>query len=292
MRARYVVWPALLLVLLLGVWIAWTLIQTKTDLSDAGDAAAELQESLQAGEQRKAEQSLEDLRASASSARDHTDGPTFGFLGLLPAVGDDADGVAEVARVLDELTSGALDPLVNATEGLDAGTFTPRDGRVPLQPIVALQDPLDSAARTFAAAREDLDALDSSGYVAPLRTPVDDLRRRVARGDRVLSSADTAAEVLPGMLGQDGERRYLLVFQNNAEVRATGGIPGSFAVINARRGKVSLGRQSSTADFPFLEKPIVPITQVEQALFDDQKIGQYIQDANFTPDFPRVAEIL
>ena len=291
MRARYVVWPLLALVLLAGAWTAWTLAQTKSDLQAAASAAGDLQDALQAGDQARAEDRLAALREDAASAHGRTDGPTFAVLGLLPSVGDDADGVAEVSRVLDGLATDALEPLVSAARGLDAGSFTPRDGRVPLQRVAALQDPLAAAAAAFGDARDDLDALDSSGYVAPLRTPVDDLRRRVERGARVLSSADTAAQVLPGMLGADGPREFLLVFQNNAEARATGGIPGAFAVVRAEDGRIELGRQASTADFAYTEQPVVPITEPEQELFDGEKLGQFIQDANFTPDFPRTAEI-
>ena len=39
------------------------------------------------------------------------------------------------------------------------------------------------------------------------------------------------------MLGGDGPRNYLLVFQNNAEIRATGGLPGSWAEVHAEDGK-------------------------------------------------------
>ena len=40
------------------------------------------------------------------------------------------------------------------------------------------------------------------------------------------------------MAGADGPRDYLLVFQNNAEIRATGGLPGSWARLHAEDGKL------------------------------------------------------
>ena len=44
------------------------------------------------------------------------------------------------------------------------------------------------------------------------------------------------------MLGGEGERRYLVAFQNNAEVRATGGMPGSLVTLTARDGRLEMGR--------------------------------------------------
>ena len=51
------------------------------------------------------------------------------------------------------------------------------------------------------------------------------------------------------MLGSDGPRHYLLVVQNNAEIRSTGGLPGSFMILNAEDGKLSLGTQRAVDDF-------------------------------------------
>lgn len=290
MRRRHVVTAVLVLLLAAAAWVGWTLLQVKSDLADAASAAAGLQDSLEAGDQDTAEQRLAEVREAAADARGRTDGPTFAVLGVVPGVGDDADGVAEVSRVLDELAGGGLAPLVSAAEELDAGSFTPREGRVPVQQVAALQEPLTSAAAAFADASADLGALESRGYVAPLRTPVEDLRRQVDRGARVLRSAETAASVLPSMLGADGARRYLLLFQNNAEVRATGGIPGAFAELRTDEGRLELGRQASTADFAFRREPVLPLTEAEVALYDT-KLGQYVQDVNFTPDFPRTAEL-
>ena len=46
------------------------------------------------------------------------------------------------------------------------------------------------------------------------------------------------ATLLPAMLGRDGPRDYLIVFQNNAEWRSLGGIVGALAL---QRGVVELG---------------------------------------------------
>ncbi len=50
----------------------------------------------------------------------------------------------------------------------------------------------------------------------------------------------SAARLLPPMLGADGPRDYLVVFQNLAEPRATGGMFGSFAVVHTDQGKVTV----------------------------------------------------
>jgi hypothetical protein len=47
-----------------------------------------------------------------------------------------------------------------------------------------------------------------------------------------------STEQLQIFLGRDIDKRYLLVFQNNTEVRATGGFMGSFAVVDFKQGQI------------------------------------------------------
>nr|WP_244633559.1 DUF4012 domain-containing protein [Aeromicrobium sp. CFBP 8757] len=87
-----------------------------------------------------------------------------------------------------------------------------------------------------------------------------------------------------------GKHRYLLIFQNNAEIRATGGLPGAYAVLDVNDGKISLGEQGSGASMGNLPYEATPISQEETDLFDTKLVSDF-RDINFTPDFPRAAEI-
>ncbi len=62
------------------------------------------------------------------------------------------------------------------------------------------------------------------------------------------SKASYAVRLLPTMLGMEGKRDYLVLFQNNAEIRATGGIPGAFATMSANHGTHLLGRAGKRVD--------------------------------------------
>ncbi|WP_396229763.1 DUF4012 domain-containing protein, partial [Frankia sp. CpI1-P] len=55
------------------------------------------------------------------------------------------------------------------------------------------------------------------------------------------------------MLGANGPRTYFIAFQNNAEIKGTGGLLGVFGVLTANHGKVDLVRTASNTelrDFP------------------------------------------
>jgi hypothetical protein len=276
--------------LLLALFAAWTVFRVKADLTRAAEHATGLKEAVQSGDQPQARADLTGLQDASASARQRTDGPVFSVLSRLPSVGDDLGGVRTISSSLDDLAADALAPLVSAAEKLDAGSFTPRDGRISIEAIASLQAPVSAGADGFGAANTELAAVDSAGFVAPLRTPFNDLRRTIESGASALHAADTAAKILPGMLGDDGARKYLLVVQSNAEVRATGGLPGSVSLLETNQGKVELTGQMAGSDFKELKQPILPLTKEELALYDRQ-LGTYFVDANFTPDFPRAAQL-
>ena len=130
--------------------------------------------------------------------------------------------------------------------------------------------------------------LDSSGYAGPLKERFNSYVDRVGDLSRALGSAQKATEVLPGFLGADGPRDYLLVFQNNAEIRTSGGLPGSWAEVHAEDGRLEITRQGTGNEFPRRDTPILPLSQGELQVYSDL-LGVYFQDANFSTDFPRAA---
>lgn len=60
--------------------------------------------------------------------------------------------------------------------------------------------------------------------------------------DEISAASSTVAkgvallDGLPGLLGEDGTRRYFLAFQSPSEIRGTGGFPGVYGVLTADHG--------------------------------------------------------
>ncbi len=267
---------------------AWTAIQARDDLVAASESATALRTALTDGDQELATAELENVQAHAAAAADTTSSTPWRILKRIPVVGDDATAVQAVATTISALSQDALPPIVDAVGSLDAGSFAPRNGRLPVDDIEQLQDPVAQASEAFARADAQLAEVDTEGLTETVASRYDELTDQVADATATLDATRRAVDVLPAMLGADGERRYLLLFQNNAEIRATGGIPGAMSVLEARNGRLAMVEQLSAADFPVPDEPILPLTSEERALFGEQ-LGIYVQDANFTPDFPRTS---
>jgi hypothetical protein len=290
-RRRVLVVGGVLAVILLlaAAWFGWLAWKVYSDLDDASDAAAALQQSLTAGDEQNSRSAFASLEKHSDSARDRTDGLSWSLLTHLPVVGDDAEGVEVASSVLADLSTDGLSPIIDSATDLQS--LAPKDGTVPLDTIAALQDPVAQAHAAFQRADERLADEDTSGYTGRLRRQYRELAGRVDDANRALDAADKAVRLMPDMLGAQGVRRYLLVFQSNAEIRSTGGLPGSVALVEARDGKVTMRRQVAGHSFGEDAQPVLPLTEGEQQIYGRQ-LGTYFLDANFTPDFPRAAELM
>lgn len=287
MIVRRVLWVVLALLVVAGIYTAWLAWQVQGELRDAEASASDLQESWRSQDARGRDQAADDLASQASAAHGHTSGLWWRALGHLPLVGDDVDGVAAVSRSLDVIAEDAVVPLGDSVDGLDGVVA---DGRVDLDAVAELEAPVGQAHAALAEAAGDLAGLDSSGYVDALRTRFDryaDLVHGLRSG---LSSAEKAVAVLPTMAGGDGPKDYLLLFQNNAEIRDLGGMPGAWALVHTDDGAIEMTRQGTASDFPTADEPVLPLTDEERAVYGPE-VGIYFQNPGWTMDFPRAAEL-
>ncbi|MCG8152517.1 DUF4012 domain-containing protein [Pimelobacter simplex] len=283
---------ALGFVLFLGLgWTVLTLSGTAKDLREAEAQAREMRSALVRGDAQGAREALRAYQQATDAAASRTSGPTWWVFEHTPVLGDDAEGVAAVAEVLRDLGRDGLPPVMDAADQVSAQTFKPTAHVFPLEAVAALEEPARRSERAFDAASARLDDVDASGFIGPVETRFAALRALVDDARGTLGSTYRAARLMPVLLGQDQPRNYLLVLQNNAESRSSGGLPGSLSLVRASRGKVEIVDQRDMASLGASERPILPLTSEERALFGEI-LGTAGVDATLTPDFPRASELI
>ena len=111
--------------------------------------------------------------------------------------------------------------------------------------------------------------------------------------DLVATGLNELVEILDKariFLGFESDRRYLLIFQNNAELRASGGFVGSFALVDFRNGSIknleAPGGGSYDTEAGLLERIIAP-----EPLHLVNPLWHF-WDANWWPDWPTSARKL
>jgi len=84
----------------------------------------------------------------------------------------------------------------------------------------------------------------------------------------------------------------VVIVQNNAEPRATGGIPGAIIEVTVDDGRIQLGEYFSAGDLNDREgTPPTPLRADEADLFSPN-MAIFAQNATFTPEFPRTGELI
>ncbi|WP_183096184.1 DUF4012 domain-containing protein [Nocardioides stalactiti] len=276
------------MVALLLAWTAWTAWSAARDLRQVERDAIVLRAELEDGDAAGAARALERYQESAGSARSRTDGPTWWVIEHVPGIGDEAAAVATAAAVLDDLGQDGIPPLVEAAELVAARSFNPTNYSFPLETIASVTGPAKDSEEAFDDAAARLDTVDDLALTGPVGERYRELRDIVLTARATLGSAYRAAELMPSLLGADGPRDHLLVFENNAELRSLGGLAGSISRIHADGGRVEIEEQEGTSKYGGLENPVIRLTPGERAVFGDA-LGQYFMNASMSPDVPRAA---
>ncbi|MDN4484172.1 DUF4012 domain-containing protein [Demequina lignilytica] len=289
------VWPWVVLgvaVLVLGA-AAWTV----RDVLEAREAAAEVEARGAAVQDALAARDVQALRTEAAALEEAshrmvaaTDGPHWWVAARLPWIGDQARPLVVASRAMEAVAADALVPLASMQDldALEAPAFV--DGVLDPYTLEPYRETLAVAADAVAAQVDALDQVSLGATVPEVRDPFLELAARLREVDATVGGAHVAAELLPSMLGGEGPRHYLVVVQNNAEPRATGGIPGALMELTVAEGRMVLGRYLPGAALIDSEETAV-LTDEEREIFTEA-MARFPQDANFTPQFPRTAEIL
>ncbi len=100
--------------------------------------------------------------------------------------------------------------------------------------------------------------------------------------------AQQILEVLPELIGKEGKQEYLVLLQNNAELRPTGGFIGSLGILTVENGKfLDFRVEDVYAADGQLNGYVEPPAELKQYLGEAQ---WYLRDVNWSPDFPTVAQ--
>lgn len=284
-RARKVV-PIILAVLLLGAagWVIGRGLLAKGELESLAASAARLEEAVQARDLADVDTTVREIATHADRAAALTSDPLWRATEVLPGVGPNTAAIRLASAHARDLADAAVPVLGifrdhEASPGLD------------LSILVPAQEPLAALASAFRAADAELGAVRIGDLVEPIADGLGRLRTVVADGAGIAAGIDSAAQIAPGMLGLDGARHILLMMQNPAELRTGGGLTGTFALLTAASGELSLSEQIDSAKFRHLKEAIHPIPSSTTELYGDA-VGRFVQNASMTADFDLTAALV
>ncbi|RSX58054.1 DUF4012 domain-containing protein [Bifidobacterium samirii] len=290
----------LAVVVALAGWFAVSALKAKTEVQAAVQSATTLSGQVANGDMNGAKASIGAFGEHIDATYRQTSNLAWMAATLIPYYGDDVRAVRDVVSILHDVSANALPDLTQAAGELDPTTIGIADGTIRLGGMQQAAGRLTSANTVIADAADRFRQIGGT-HIGRL---TDMISQAQTRFDQLASLTDIvtrAANVLPSMLGLAGgdgttdgsaaggsTRTYLVLVQNNSELRATGGIAGSWGTLTVSDGHVSISDFTSTSQQ--WDEPIADLTPDEKTLFGT-KMAFFQQDVNFTPDFPRSAQI-
>ncbi|WP_262103506.1 DUF4012 domain-containing protein [Arthrobacter sp. Marseille-P9274] len=241
---------------------------------------------IAAGDLEGAEDRLNQVKEHTGTARNASTDPLWRVAGIVPGVGGNFAAVTDAAVAAD-ITVGAVASLLDSSGTFSPSLFAPQHGRINIEALQEASPKLSRAAATVSSANDSIAAINRDDLLPQLAEPLGEAAGAMDKLTGALNGAAEAAQILPSMLGADGQRNYLILVQNNSEARASGGIPGALVVLTADKGELQLVDHGSASDIGRFT-PAFGVDE-EQVRIYTARLGAYMQNVNLTPDFPTAA---
>jgi len=270
---------------------AYDASQLSTASEDLKEHAGAAKDALRAGDTAKLAVAVTELDDAAQNFASHTQGIHWDIASVLPWVKNQTVPLQRAGDAVLGLSEKAIGPLsrMENLDGLKVPSFA--GGQIDPYVMEPYRETLVAAAAELTSEQEALAAVNLDGTVEAVKEPFLSLQEDIDSLAGMVEGGAVAAQVLPGMLGADGPRTYIVAVQNNAEPRSTGGIPGALLEVTVVDGKFTFGQYLGVQ--PFIEDGamVAELTADESRIYTD-RMAIYPQDTNFSPEFPRTAELL
>ncbi len=247
-------------ILLVIGWVGVRGAIAAVQLQSVMPAVAQVKDDLKKLDLEAAQATVGDIAEKTASAHALTSDPVWRLWEAIPGLGPNFTGVRELAAIADDIVASIMVPVSALGDDLDLDALKPVDGRIDVSSFARATPVVVQAQADLERIYAEVVDLDTSGALGPVREAHDQLEGMLAPLLPVMDQGTAFLELLPGLLGADGPRSYLVVFQNNAESRALGGHSGSWLDVSIDDGKITLGTQTSvhslkTGDVPVLALP-------------------------------------
>lgn len=161
--------------------------------------------------------------------------------------------------------------------------------QVAVKTMSALTPKINEMAIAVDTMRKELDQIDPNRYPTKVGKTV--IREKLVAGKDVIDNAanlfvnaQPLLKSLPSMLGEPETKRYLVLFQNDKELRSTGGFLTAYAQFRFEKGKIIL---ELSDDIYSLDNALKKKFEAPREILTFHKgvFELHIRDSNLNPDF-------
>lgn len=245
-----------------------------------------MKEALKSGDAATLDDSVGTVQEKMAAINSEVHTPLWTLASYIPVVGEDIRSVQTLGEAGTALVNDALVPIANAVSGTGLSDLL-QDGVVNVDLVRSVSDSVNGALPTIQSSVDAISSLPEP-HIPQLREVLGKVQEPLSSASGLVDQLGPMLQLLPQMLGGDGARTYLVIAQNNAELRATGGLPGSWGTLTIDNGVISLNSDFET--ILHMEGLNASVTE-EEVNFVCASIGTDPAQVNFSPDFGRVGTL-
>jgi nucleoside-diphosphate-sugar epimerase len=242
---------------------------------------------LEEGDFEKSENEIEEARKSLEVYKTLLENAQI--LKKIPKISDAVGKAEQIVEVTSEGVDGALYATGGSRALFETTKIISGESREdPTQFYLQAERELEYASTKLSKVYANLgeESL-MEGLPSFLNDRLEDLRVRVGYYQSLVEQAKSASKLMPKITALGGKKSYLVLLQNNLELRPTGGFIGSYAKLDFENGRLT---NIKVDDIYNLDGALKEVIAPPQDLRNDLNLERlYLRDSNFDPDFPTSA---
>jgi hypothetical protein len=282
------------LVILIGAaagWVGSRAMTAKAELEKAQTLVGQLKTEATEMDLVSVGATAEELSAATSKAVAQTHDPIWRIAEVVPVAGANLTAVRQLAEAIDGVAQKAVAPVAEVASGLSVAALKPVDGKINLEPLIQLNTALDGASTELDRAALAVSGIELKGTIDQVDAAAVKLGTMLTGAAETVGQVQSFTSVAPGMLGADGPRTYLLVFQNLAETTALGGSAAALTEVTVDDGRISIARQASSQTFPIGNPVTISAEDAQVSSIYQPLMYSHLNLSTSRPDFPTAAQI-
>lgn len=221
---------------------------------------------------------------------------TIANIALFQTQVNDLEYLIKTAEILNHSLSGGvslvskIDKVLSSTESRKFSDLTIPEKNNLLKLVYESGPELNGLKANLDLAELNIEKIHRIGILWPVYKKISDIKQEIKLVSEILDRAIPLTKILPILGGYPEQNKFLIILQNNDELRPSGGFIGVYGILISQNGEVlSLKTDDSYhVDMPAVDKwkysapePITKYLKVS---------NWYFRDSNWSPDWPQASE--
>ncbi len=280
----------------LAFYSLWTLRYVVWQLDELGDVVVTMADDFNSTSSELKSEKLMVAGAIIGDIKDQLNRLRFvrlipGFRGVYYDIRDGFDQGEQIFFNLNLLNDELVDIYDNGTDGKSITSYLlsvePEELNLKINRVSIV---LENMEDNLSMLSKDIDSLSNAWLLRSQKETMTKMGDGINAFAVILSKMNELIDIGPSLLGYPEETTYLLLLQNDHEIRATGGFIGNYGILTMHNGKV---KDLFIDDIYHLDSEVIGELEIEPPLPVRKYLGVkywYMRDSNWSPDFPTAAE--